>query len=331
MTMDAKTLYYYRKYQKLFPKDYPRTSWELASNEELLRMKIRDLPNNLESSFLARPLKKFYRELQQKDILIKPNLWFSDEWFSPDNVAGIAVPFYFSHPRLMALEKVMTGKLDGENHTEILKILRHEMGHVFESVFHTRQDLQRRKLFGVSSKKYPKSYKAQIFSRSYVHNLCENYAQAHPDEDFAETFAVVLDSKSQWRKKYKNKTCLTKLKYIDTLLKRYKNKKPRGLDRNIYLEIAKNRKTLASRYKTPMAFNLSKDLLLAQKALWMARAKVHEQAPQYLLKAIWNHFSEEYYQKQKLHPNFRKNYLQLERYLTIRTRQALKNGLEFSM
>ena len=42
-------------------------------------------------------------------------------------------------------------------------------------------------------------YHPQPFSRSYVVNLDDWYAQSHPDEDFAETFAVWLTPGLDWR------------------------------------------------------------------------------------------------------------------------------------
>ena len=44
------------------------------------------------------------------------------------------------------------------------------------------------------------------------------YAQAHPAEDFAETFAVWLTPRSQWRRRYRGWPALQKLEYIDELM-----------------------------------------------------------------------------------------------------------------
>ena len=52
------------------------------------------------------------------------------------------------------------------------------------------------------------------------------YAQAHPDEDFAETFSVWLTPRSNWRKVYGRWPAIRKLEYMDRTMKRIARKKP---------------------------------------------------------------------------------------------------------
>jgi hypothetical protein len=52
------------------------------------------------------------------------------------------------------------------------------------------------------------------------------YAQSHPDEDFAETFAVWLDPKSAWLKRYTGWSALKKLHYMDELMHEIAGKPP---------------------------------------------------------------------------------------------------------
>ena len=47
------------------------------------------------------------------------------------------------------------------------------------------------------------------------------YAQKHPDEDFAETFAVWLTPGSKWREKYKEWPAIEKLYYVDRVAKEF--------------------------------------------------------------------------------------------------------------
>jgi hypothetical protein len=52
-----------------------------------------------------------------------------------------------------------------------------------------------------------------------VRHLGNWYAQAHPDEDFAETFAVWLGTaKAEWRARYRGWKALEKLEYIESLM-----------------------------------------------------------------------------------------------------------------
>ena len=57
-------------------------------------------------------------------------------------------------------------------------------------------------LFGDPTVAYPVSYKPRVESRDYVINLTSWYAQAHPVEDFAETFAIWLNPFIDWRAAY---------------------------------------------------------------------------------------------------------------------------------
>ena len=52
------------------------------------------------------------------------------------------------------------------------------------------------------------------------------YAQKHPDEDFAETFAVWLTPRSNWRKKYKGWGAMKKLQYMDRIAHKFGDTEP---------------------------------------------------------------------------------------------------------
>jgi hypothetical protein len=52
------------------------------------------------------------------------------------------------------------------------------------------------------------------------------YAQKHPDEDFAETFAVWLTPRSAWRKRYKGWAAMAKLRYMDRIARELSNTDP---------------------------------------------------------------------------------------------------------
>jgi hypothetical protein len=45
------------------------------------------------------------------------------------------------------------------------------------------------------------------------------YAQKHPDEDFAETFAVWLSPGSRWRVRYRGWPAMRKLRYVDRVVR----------------------------------------------------------------------------------------------------------------
>jgi hypothetical protein len=107
-----------------------------------------------------------------------------------------------------------------------MKILRHEAGHAIENAYHLRRRRRRRELFGSTSEPYPEMYLPRPYSKSFVINLDAWYAQAHPDEDFAETFAVWLNPDSKWRERYVDWPALKKLEYVDELMRFLVGKAP---------------------------------------------------------------------------------------------------------
>ena len=206
-----------------------RFPWHRLSDEQLLDLRICDLPIKIKGSFLEPHIKRLYSELNARGIRFKPHVWLAEEWFSPDGVPGIAIPFYLAHPRLMKLERKQMLEIEGGTDTECMRILRHEAGHALDTAFRLHFKRQHRELFGSFAQPYPDFYKPKPKSRKYVLHLPAWYAQAHPAEDFAETFAVWLTPRSQWRRRYRGWPALRKLEYIDELMnesRRHQTEKP---------------------------------------------------------------------------------------------------------
>ncbi len=190
-----------------------------------LQLHAHDAPKSLENRF-----KGILNELEHKEILFHPHFWCSDEWFCPDGIAGIAVPFYLYHPVLRELERSFMGKVEGETKREFEKLLRHEIGHAMDNAYGLRRLKSRQKLFGLTSTEYPESYLRPSQSSDYVDYLGDGYASSHPDEDWAETFATWLDPHSNWSRKYSG-LALKKLQYVDQLMRRLKGREPKHMKR----------------------------------------------------------------------------------------------------
>ena len=196
-----------------------RHPWAALSDEKLLKLRLKDLDVGLDGTWLEDCLASLHEELGQRQIEVRPHGWISDEWFSPDTAPGIAFPFYLAHPRLVRLERKMVVEVEGGTRAECMRILRHEAGHVVQHAYelHRRREWQRQ--FGRSSTPYPESYRPNPASKRYVQHLRRWYAQSHPDEDFAETFAVWLRPRSDWKRRYAGWPALRKLQYVDELMK----------------------------------------------------------------------------------------------------------------
>ncbi|MGQ0809613.1 MAG: putative zinc-binding metallopeptidase [Nitrospiraceae bacterium] len=201
--------------------------WISWSDEQLSDLKMCDLRLTLDQGFLTEQIDRLSAELDARKLIFRPHFWLSNEWFTPDGVSGIAIPFYLAHPRLVRLELAHMLEVEGGTPEWCMRILRHETGHAIENAYLLRRRRQRQQLFGKSSQPYPDHYTPKPYSRSFVLHLDIWYAQSHPDEDFAETFAVWLDPSSMWRERYAGWPALKKLEYMDTLMQEIAGQPPR--------------------------------------------------------------------------------------------------------
>lgn len=188
------------------------------SREELLARPIRDLGLKLEGSPVERFVEQLYKELEAKGLTkFQPMCYLTDEWGCPSGEPVIGIPFYLAHAALAELEKEAH---DLEDPREIMMYLRHEAGHAFTYAYRLHKSLEWKQLFGPFRRPYRDNYRPAPFSRDYVRHLPGWYAQKHPDEDFAETFAVWLTPRSNWRKRYRGWKALEKLRYLDRLARK---------------------------------------------------------------------------------------------------------------
>jgi len=192
--------------------------WSSFTEKELMNVRLRDLGLRVERAELDSPIQTVYEELAARGLRLRPPCWLSSEWFSPHNAPGIAIPFYLAHPRLKRLEYRQMNEVEGGTRAWCLQLLRHEAGHAYEAAYRLSRRKKWRSIFGRASKPYPDYYIPEPFSRKYVLHLDWWYAQSHPVEDFAETFAVWLRPRSQWRSRYKDWGALKKLEYVDEIM-----------------------------------------------------------------------------------------------------------------
>ena len=229
--------------------------WTRLSDEELLQLRLCDLRLSLERSPVKAHVRRLYTELAGRGIRFRPHVWLGEEWFSPDGVPGIAVPFYLAHPRLERLERRIMRTVEGGNARWLMRILRHEAGHALDNAYRLRRRKCWREVFGPASLPYPDRYRARPGSRRYVHHLGEWYAQAHPTEDFAETFAVWLKPHSDWRRSYADWPAFEKLRLVEELMTSVRDEQARVTNRRrvdpIDVEHAHPRAALPAQACTP--------------------------------------------------------------------------------
>jgi hypothetical protein len=226
-----------------------RIQWSRISDADLLKLRICDLPIKLEGSIINRRIRHLYRELDSHGIRFKPHVWLSDEFFTPDHVPGFAVPFYLAHPRLMKLERKQMLEVEGGSENDFLRIIRHEAGHALDNAYLLHTHPRFRRIFGSLRRPYPEAYRPNPNSRNYVLHLPSWYAQAHPLEDYAESFAVWLRPHSRWRSRYKGWPAMRKLEYVEELMKSIAGKPSKNWVREKVDPLRMIRKTLGEYYE----------------------------------------------------------------------------------
>jgi len=223
--------------------------WTDFSDEQLLDLRMADLPVAIETSMLAERIDQLRQELAARDLHFPLHFYLSEEWFTPDGASAIAIPFYLAHPRLEKLEEAQMLEVEGGEYEWCMRILRHEAGHAIDNAYKLRLRRQRRVVFGRPSVPYPEFYTPKPYSKSFVLHLDAWYAQSHPDEDFAETFASWLTPNSEWRQRYKGWPALKKLEYMDSLMRSIRKQRPRIENVQEVDPLRQIRKTLRQHYR----------------------------------------------------------------------------------
>jgi hypothetical protein len=224
------------------------------TDRQLLDLRLCDLPLRIRGTRLEQRIQKLHEELEARALAFRPHVWLSEEWFTPDGVAGFAIPFYLAHPRLMKLERAQMLEVEGASEGECMRILRHETGHAMDNAFRLHIKRSWKDAFGSYSVRYPQWYQPQPGSRDYVLNLDAWYAQAHPAEDFAETFAVWLKSGMRWRSQYEGWGARRKLEYVHELMTGLAGKSPLRRARREVEPLFSITKTLREHYRRKRAY-----------------------------------------------------------------------------
>jgi hypothetical protein len=223
-------------------------------DEQLLKLKFCELGIQIKGTWLEECVNELYTELDAKGLAFHPQCYLADEWLTPDNEPVVGIPFYLAHPRLRELEQKIIHEVEGEDKPSCMKLLRHETGHAINYAYSLHAQKRWKELFGHFSQEYKDRYKYRPYSRSFVIHLDDWYAQYHPDEDFAETFAVWLAPGSNWKEKYSGWKALEKLEYVDSLMREI-SKRPAGKKKGVkHWNISTLKTTLATHYKRKTEF-----------------------------------------------------------------------------
>jgi Putative zinc-binding metallo-peptidase len=228
---------------KILPKAY----------RHLMAQSVASLTPKIQNAGFEALIAKLNDELAAKNLIhLNIETYFGDEWFCPDQSTAIAIPFWLADDRLRSIERTLIGFVEGETEDEFIRLLRHEAGHCVEHAYRLSRRKDWRETFGNPNIKYDPEFAATIpGAPDFVVNLSGGYAQTHPEEDFAETFAVVINPKSNYRKIYQSKSiALKKLIFVEKIIAECAQKKPRALASKKISNARRMRRSLESYYQT---------------------------------------------------------------------------------
>jgi hypothetical protein len=200
------------------PKRPGASSPQAAEPMALLSRKINELSLRIPGTRLEVLIHQLYDEMEKAGLRFRPQVYLSDEWGCPDRVPVIGIPFYLADPVLSRMEGELTG-VEAEDEAEVMMYLRHEAGHAFNYAYRLYLQPEWQRLFGSIGQAYAEDYRTAPFSARFVRHVPGWYGQKHPDDDFAETFAVWLTPGSDWQERYKGTPALAKLQYVDKVVR----------------------------------------------------------------------------------------------------------------
>ena len=204
-------------------------AWETV-RYELMNTRVNGLSLSIARSPVEPYVERLKGEFAARRFVFVPGFYLTDSWGCPDEVPVIGIPFYLADKRLSRIEEEQTGEIeDGDT---LMMLLRHEAGHAVNYAYRLWHDKEWNGRFGSFNKPYRDAFSPNPFSRQFVRHLTygqyhlNTYAQKHPDEDFAETFAIWLTPGSRWRAHYADWPALAKIEYVDRLMRRCRGRPP---------------------------------------------------------------------------------------------------------
>jgi hypothetical protein len=217
---------------------------------EVLTRRICDFDLQIEGRPLAQVIERFRGELAELGIRrVKPVFYLSDCWGVAEGTVAIGLPFYLGDEALLRVQARHGGMVEGEGEEDILRYLRHEMGHVVNYAYRLFVEEEWTTLFGPMSRPYTEEYKVVPFSPDFVRHLPGGYAQKHPDEDWAETFAVWMTPRLDWRELYADSPrALAKLEYCERTMGALQDREPEVFNTELDFEAKDMRATVQEFY-----------------------------------------------------------------------------------
>src|SRR5260370_33848068 len=105
---------------------------------------IRDLGLSITGTALEPIIASFEKEREAAGVKrLQPRFYLSTEWGVPYETIAIGIPFYLARPELTQIQEEQTCHVEGAGAKDILRYLRHEMGHVVNYAYRLHEHKER--------------------------------------------------------------------------------------------------------------------------------------------------------------------------------------------
>jgi hypothetical protein len=197
---------------------------------ELLSTRVCDLGLRTRGSLVGRCIDRAVEETRSFGIAFAPYFYLSDAYGCVQGTVNIGLGFWDADPLLREIyaDKVRRRR----DEMDIVLLIKHEIGHAFCYGHKLFQLPEFRNVFGIRGNffaTYPDDnrYRYDPYSIDHVNPDGDHYAQKHPDDDFAETFATFLDRSGAWKDRYRGRLgALRKIAYVGRLVRTFGAQEP---------------------------------------------------------------------------------------------------------
>ena len=212
-------------------------------------MQFRELDLKIEGTDLALRVEQLNGELASRGLLFRPHFWLSDEWFTPDGIPGVAIPFYLAHPRLARLEMSQMLEVEGGDHDSCMRILRHEAGHAIDNAFHLRRRRQRRSCSAIIGCPIRNTTRRSRTRRTSCSTSTRGTRRAIRTKTSPRRSPLWLTPDAQWRQRYHDWPALRKLEYVDALMRQLAGRTPPVTTTETLDPLSSIKRTLRQHYR----------------------------------------------------------------------------------
>ena len=229
--------------------------WATLPDDKLLEMRMCDLGlNNRGHRARSAYRDVIAEELHARGLKFRPRYWLSDEWFTPDGVPGVAIPFYLAHPRLAKLELAQMLEVEGGDEVSCLRILRHEVGHALDNAYELRRRPTRRRLFGNPSRpSIPSTTRPSPTARASSSISTTGMRRAIPTKTSPRRSPSGSIRSRIGRTHYGGWPARRKLEYMDRLMRELAQRRPSVKSKRVVDPLPRLRKTLGEHYQEKSA------------------------------------------------------------------------------